>query len=87
MFYCNLWATNSSNLQQYLIFFNSAKNICDNDENIKNVFNTNAQYAGLLQPTQLKQKIGFPYYTWHCFVFERLPCFYFHLNGICAEPL
>jgi hypothetical protein len=77
IFFNNYWMCKSSILHKYLYFFMTFINIINRNTELTNLINLNAYYDGNLKPKQLLKITGFPYYTYHCFILERLPCFYF----------
>ena len=78
IFWNNYWMCKSNILNNYIDFFINFVNIIDKNIELTNLINLNAYYGGNLNSEQLLKITGFPYYTYHCFILERLPCFYFN---------
>ncbi|AYV84476.1 MAG: hypothetical protein Hyperionvirus26_31 [Hyperionvirus sp.] len=82
-FYSNYWMTSPTLMSKYVNFALKYISILENkqDTHLQNLLNKNANY--LKKPTpQIIKAMGFPYYTNHCFVLERLPAIFFWINGI-----
>lgn len=88
-FYCNYWLTTSELMLEYVEFaLKYMEKLDDNTDIIlQNMLNSDAKYMGSLSKERLKNITGFPYYTNHCFVMERLPCIYFWKRGIKPNQL
>lgn len=81
-FFCNFWVAKNIWMQRYLRFFATCKKIIETDPLLSSYINEEAIYDnGNLTKERLMQICGKPYYTFHPFVFERLPCHFFHMNG------
>lgn len=81
-FYCNYWMAKPEWLLKYIEFFNCAKTILENEKTLQDDVNSNSMYlVGNISTTKCMEIFGNPYYTYHCFLFERLPCFFFWINN------
>jgi hypothetical protein len=79
LFYNNYWMAKPSWLSKYIEFYKNILYIMENNKNIKYLLYKNSKYTGkLLEYPEILIKIcGRPYYTFHPFIIERLPCFFF----------
>ncbi len=81
IFYCNYFVTTPELMKEYIIFLKKIKEIYET-EPLNTILFDNAQYIeGALKPEKLIIMTGKPYYTYHCFVVERLaPIFFAYKN-------
>lgn len=79
-FFCNFWVTTPKWMKQYIKFFQKSKQIIETSPILNKYIHNNSYYTGNLSKERLKALTGKEYYTLHAFVFERLPCFYFHVE-------
>jgi hypothetical protein len=77
-FACNYWMASPVYILEYIYFYQACMYFCENDKNIIKLLNEKAHYKGKCSSKKLLQICGFPHYTHHCFVFERLPCVFFN---------
>ena len=76
-YFNNYWMAKPEWMLKYIAFFNKAINIIENDDEISSYLYQNSNYNGKLPPNKLIEISGKPYYTFHPFIIERLPCFFF----------
>jgi hypothetical protein len=89
-FYCNYWITLPILMDKYLDFqLKFLEKLEDkSDEHLQSMLNSDVEYeAGTLSVEKLIQISGYPYYTNHCFVMERLPCIFFWKHNIISYQL
>jgi hypothetical protein len=88
VFFCNYWITKPYLMSEYLDFATKYMTKLDNQNNkyLQLALNSNSGYTKVrgakLLPERLMQIAGFPYYTHHAFVMERLPCLFFWNKGL-----
>lgn len=89
-FFSNWWLAKPKWMLKYIEFNKKARHICTANRTIAEYLKEDAYYTGAhvtgrdqlhLQETKLLKVFGKPFYTLHPFMFERLPCFFFHLEG------
>lgn len=82
LFFNNYWMAKPKWLSKYIEFYINILYIMENNNNIKYLLYKNSNYTGKLleYPTVLIKMCGRPYYTFHPFIIERLPCFFFWVN-------
>jgi len=82
LFYNNYWMAKPLWLSKYIEFYINILYIMENNNKIKYLLYNNSNYKGKLleYPSVLIKMCGRPYYTFHPFIIERLPCFYFWVN-------
>jgi hypothetical protein len=80
-FYSNYWIAKPAVMKEYIKFFNKVRDLMEHDPVISITINGNSGY--LKQVTE-QQKIafGYPWYTWHPFVLERMPCIFAYLHKL-----
>lgn len=78
-FYSNYWIAKTHYFASYLNFITEAMNVMQKEKELSDLLYHDANYLQRL-PTSTLERImdGRPYYTHHCFIAERLPCFFFH---------
>jgi len=90
-FYCNYWLAKTDIFNNYVTFANEYMKILDNNDDtfLQKLVNSDAQYRSCTEvaSAQLQKIIGYPYYIYHCFVMERLPCIYFFMNNIATSSI
>jgi hypothetical protein len=86
-FFCNYWIAKSAWMMRYIQFFLNTKRMIEHDATLNTYIHEHSWYTGNLSKERLIQISGRPYYTMHPFLFERLPCFYFHLNRANIIPI
>ena len=77
-FYCNYWIARPHWAIEYCRFAQKVKAHIDAHPNLREMLFENSGYRGQLKPHELVGITKRPYYTYHAFVFERLPCLFFH---------
>ena len=82
LFFNNYWMAKPLWLSKYIDFYKNIIYIMENNNNIKYLLYNNSNYTGKLleYPTILIKMCGRPYYTFHPFILERLPCFFFWVH-------
>lgn len=81
-FCCNYWITTPYWMQLYIAFTLKFIDKLEKIPYLKILANSDARYKnGKLEPQQLMKLIGYPYYTHHSFVLERLPSIFFWYHG------
>jgi hypothetical protein len=82
-FYCNYWVARPSHMTQYLSFFQKFKIALETTPSIQSALWSDSQYKdrgtdiAKLTDEQCMTIWGVPYYPYHPFICERLPCFFF----------
>jgi hypothetical protein len=82
-FYCNYWAARPSHMAAYIAFFQKFKVQLENLYDIQGCVWSDSLYKdrgtdiAKLNDEQCMTIWGVPFYTYHPFVCERLPCFFF----------
>lgn len=82
-FYCNYWIARRSLVEEYTVFATRAMILLESDPELVALVNRDADYRYTPNPlptATLQQVCGRPYYTFHAFVMERLPCMFFLLK-------
>lgn len=77
-YFCNWWLTKPIYMIQYVEFFKKCTAIIEFNNYINKYLLEHSYYTGTLSKDTLLKMTGKPYYTIHPFLFERLPCFFFH---------
>lgn len=80
-FYCNYWMTHPKWMDMYIDFFARAKKVLDTYEPIQERLWSNSTYIPKMSAERCIQVFGRPWYPYHTFICERLPCFFFWKNG------
>lgn len=81
-FYCNYWLAKPEWMEKYMNFYFKVYNIMEdkNDKQLQNLLHQNSQFGGKVSKDILLNIGGKPYYTYHSFILERLPCIFFWMN-------
>ena len=76
---CNYWMAKPELMQDYINFAKKIKQRMDetSDGGLQALLYSDSQYRGQLSKERLVQISGKPYYTYHPFICERLPGFFF----------
>lgn len=77
-FFCNFWLAKPTWLIEYCKFAHRVKQHIDTHPHVQNMLCANSNYRGSLRPQELMGITNNPHYTFHAFLFERLPCIFFH---------
>lgn len=77
IFYSNYWITTPKWMKKYIDFFKKAQYILDTNEDIQEKLWSDSLYNGKLSKDECLNIFKKPYYTYHCFLCERLPSIYF----------
>jgi hypothetical protein len=85
-FYCNYWMARPSWMLAYIEFFGRAKHLLDTYEPIQAALWSDAEYDSGALSDKMKRAFGRPYYPYHTFICERLPCFFFWKHGATVRP-
>lgn len=86
-FYSNSWIAKKTLFRSFLAFANDAIHRMDTEEPLKTLLHYNANYLQRLPTTRLIELMEAPYYTYHCFLMERVPCLYFWLANARICPV
>lgn len=78
-FYSNFWIARTHLFKEYLLIYDIVHSVMETDELIRPVLYQNAAYFQHIDTEKLTQIMGVPYYTYHPFIMERLPCLVFWL--------
>ena len=78
-FYSNFWIAKTQLFKEYLRIYGIVQEIMEKDELIRPILYQNASYFQHIDTDRLTQIMGVPYYPYHPFVMERLPCLVFWL--------
>ena len=87
-FFLNHWVAKTSWMKRYVDFFAFALAMAERPH-MAAFLNEQSWYTGelLKKPDVLLYMSGKPYYTMHAFLFERLPAFFFHLEGAVVNNI
>lgn len=81
-FFCNYWMAKPHWMKQYIEFYKRVEVLLETDNELKALLMQDARYrSGSLNRQRCMEVFGKPYYTFHCFICERLCCFYFWKQG------
>jgi hypothetical protein len=80
-FYCNYWMARPQWMDAYISFFMRAKTILDTYEPIQERLWSNSTYVSKMSNEKCMQVFRRPWYPYHTFICERLPCFFFWKHG------
>lgn len=91
-FMSNWWLAKPDWMMKYIMFCKKCMRFVESNKQVKEFMCEPSYYTGALQnvPTKerdvlneerLKGIFNRPYYTLQPFIFERLPCFFFHIEG------
>lgn len=78
-FYSNFWISKTNMFREYIRIYDIVHTIMETDEIIHPFLFQNASYFEHIDSKRLSNIMGVPYYTYHPFVMERLPCLIFWL--------
>jgi hypothetical protein len=81
LFFCNYWMATPSWMLRYIEFFKSAQHVLDTCESIQSNLWSDSRFDKVISDEKCMQIFGRPYYPYHCFLCERLPCLFFKLHG------
>jgi hypothetical protein len=78
-FFCNYWLATPARMRQYCEFYRRAVAVLETESDIQDVLWSDSGYNnwGTLSRERCIRLYGRPYFTYHTFVCERLPCFFF----------
>lgn len=79
-FYSNYWLAKPNVFRHYLRFFKEIKNIMEENTTLSNILNQNSGYPRPRNARDLIATFGYPWYTWHPFISERLICIFTDIN-------
>jgi hypothetical protein len=72
-FFSNLWILKREKFCEYLQFAKNVMNLLDNaPPNLQSLLKSNSNYTGKLTSQVLLERTGYPYYTFHPFIMERI---------------
>jgi hypothetical protein len=77
---CNCWMAKPEWMKKFLMFAQKAVYIMENDPLVRRLCFQNSNHTSNLTKKQLIEISGKPYYTYHPFITERLPCFFFWIE-------
>lgn len=80
-FYCNYWMAKPEWLRKYAEWVQTVMESIDTRPELDALMFEDSKYCGRMPKHQLLQVCGKQHYTFHPFMFERLPCIYFYLSG------
>jgi hypothetical protein len=80
-FPCNCWMAKPEWMKKYIAFVKQAMDLLDNDTELKTLCSQDSGYPGSLPAETLMDIFGKAYYTYEPFIMERLPCFFFSIQG------
>ena len=86
-YYSNAWIVHRNAFQDYLNFVRHIMNRMETVEPLRTLLHYNANYLQRMTESSLVHAMSVPYYTYHCFVLERLPCFLFWFLGLRWRPV
>lgn len=79
-FYCNYWMAKPEWLSRYAAWAQSVMESIDDRHELNTLMFDDSKYCGRMPKDQLMRVCGKQHYTFHPFMFERLPCIYFYLS-------
>lgn len=80
-FYSNYWITTPKLMLEYINFFKDIIKIIDNNDEIQKDIWCNSNYLkASLTKDECYKLFKKPYYPYHPFIYERLPCFFFYFK-------
>jgi hypothetical protein len=83
-FYSNYWIATRDLWNKYVDFATTAMTHMSSDPELVALCSADSKYKGTIEalpPSKLQEISGNPYYTFHPFIMERLPCFFFHISN------
>jgi hypothetical protein len=80
-FFGNYWMATPAWLSKYIDFYKKAQHVLDSYEPIQEKLWSDSRYSSSMTVECRKNIFGRPYYPYHCFLCERLPCFFFANEG------
>ena len=81
-FFSNWFLTTPDLFAKYIEFYNSCVELLESNEVLSSYVKENAYYNNPnMSPDRLVAIFGKPYYTLQPFIFERMPSFFFQLEG------
>jgi hypothetical protein len=86
-FYCNYWITTPILMLEYIKFFKKVKHCIDTYDEIHEDIWSDSHFnsSTLLSPEKCLVTFGKPYYPYHPFIYERIPCFFFDLTATILD--
>ncbi len=81
LFFCNYWMARPSWMLRYMEFFKKAQHVLDTCETLQAKLWTDSRFDKAISDEKCMEIFGKPYYPYHCFLCERLPCLFFKLEG------
>lgn len=90
VFFCNYWVATPDRMKSFLRFYTRALQCLDALPEIQGALWSDSQYRGsMMSADALTAVFGRPYMTYHPFLCERLPCFFFwkHRASIACMPI
>ena len=81
LFQSNCWMAKPSWMLRYIDLAMRAMKIMETDPVIHQLVYSNSHYEGKMSRVELMKMHGKPFYTYHPFIMERLPCFFFWVHG------
>ena len=82
-FYSNYWIAKPSWMKKYIAFYKKAQHVMDTYTSIQTALWSNIGYplSSSMNQTRCLEVFSRPYYPYHPFICERLPCVFFTLQG------
>lgn len=78
-FLCNWWISKPNLMLDYIQFYKTCRDKIEKNSLLKDLIESNSFYtSGNLSANDIQYIFKKPFYTLTPFIFERLPCFYFH---------
>jgi hypothetical protein len=81
LFFCNYWMATPEWMLRYMEFFKRARHVLDTSEVIQEELWSDSGFKKVISDEKCIEIFGKPYYPYHCFLCERLPCLFFSLEG------
>lgn len=76
-FFYNYWMATPAWMTRYCAFFARAKAVLDTHAPIQDRLWSDSTYKKTISNSRCMEIYGKPYFPYHCFLYERLPCFFF----------
>ena len=86
-FYSNSWIAKRPYMASLVACMEDARHRMETVEPLRTLLHYNANYLQRLPTERLQEIMSLPYYTYHCFVMERIPCLHFWSTGARIRPV
>lgn len=80
-YFSNFWLAKPRWMREYMDFYKRAEQVMDSVGELQDMLYANSRYGGKMTKERCMEVFGRPYYPYHPFICERLPCFFFWKHG------